>query len=81
VYLHTGSNPAPESIFAVKGSFRLPFTAKMFKCKSCGMTKDADLNAAVNHELDLVVCPFDFRSQENRKGFFWNLEREPTVPF
>ena len=53
---------------------------KQFKCLSCEMTKDADLNAALNHEQMLVACPFDFRSRENRKGFFWELEEERTVP-
>jgi hypothetical protein len=49
---------------------------------------DADLNASLNHEVDLPDVPYGLRILKlNRKGFFWksegffNLEGEEfTVP-
>jgi putative transposase len=46
---------------------------KMFKCKSCGFTCDADLNAAMNHRDRLVPIKAGMRRQlPNRTtGFYW----------
>src|SRR3990172_4134056 len=41
----------------------------------CGYTADADINAAINHSLDLPPIPKDFLNRRlNLKGFFWNSE-------
>lgn len=41
-------------------------------CKNHEMIFDADLNSALNHELELPMIPeFLFRSKQNFKGFFW----------
>ena len=60
---------------------------KMFKCNLCGLTLDADLNAASNLKANLYEVPLWVRlSQINRKGFFWNAgglfdeKWEPIVP-
>lgn len=45
---------------------------KQFKCKSCGHTDDADLNASKNISLDLKPIGKQERlKQLNRKGFYW----------
>jgi transposase len=45
---------------------------KRFRCNLCLYNEDADYNASVNLELDLVEVPFWLRSQKlNRKGFYW----------
>lgn len=46
---------------------------KMFKCANCGFTTDSDLNAASNHEIELVELPPQVWQQKlNRNpGFFW----------
>ena len=45
---------------------------KTFSCRNCMYTNDADMNAALNHEQDLVELPFNFRLQKNNiVGFFW----------
>jgi IS605 OrfB family transposase len=45
---------------------------KQFKCKSCGHTDDADLNASKNISLDLPAISKQERlKQPNRKGFYW----------
>jgi len=47
-------------------------TGKQFKCKSCGHTDDADLNASKNISLDLKPIGKQERlKQLNRKGFYW----------
>lgn len=45
---------------------------KIYKCRSCGIEIDSDLNAAKNHEVELFDIPFNLRSLKlNIKGFFW----------
>lgn len=61
---------------------------KVYKCKNCGLEIDADLNAALNHELELPKIGYSLRMlRKNLKGFFWNLDgffeltgEEFTVP-
>jgi len=46
---------------------------KLYKCKSCGLKIDADLNGAKNHALTLPSVPVALRRLKlNRKGFFWS---------
>lgn len=47
--------------------------AKLFECKRCGNTNDADLNAALNIRDDLSPIPVGFwRLKKNRSdGFYW----------
>lgn len=57
---------------------------KVFTCKSCGMHKDADVNAAINiSRSDLVPIGYEKRHEyDTKSGFFW-LEahgRESIVP-
>lgn len=46
---------------------------KVYSCKRCGNTMDADLNAAKNHEIDLPDVSYSLRkSGLNKKdGFLW----------
>lgn len=48
---------------------------KTFKCKNivCGHLADSDLNAASNHEIDLITLPLSvWQSHINRTiGFYW----------
>lgn len=45
---------------------------KVYKCSHCGMEIDSDLNASINHTLDLPPISYSFRKLGmNRKGFFW----------
>ena len=47
--------------------------AKLYECNRCGMIMDADLNASLNHAIDLPDIPTWLRvSKLNRKGFLWN---------
>ena len=54
----------------------------IFKCKSCGFTLDADLNASFNISFDLPSISKKKRlSRPNLKGFYWNeISKEPIVP-
>jgi predicted RNA-binding Zn-ribbon protein involved in translation (DUF1610 family) len=47
---------------------------KQYNCKHCGYSSDADLNASLNHVIDLPDVPKAFLgSKLNLKnGFFWN---------
>jgi transposase len=49
---------------------------KLYKCKACGYTADADLNGARNNSVDLPRIPaWLFNSKTNRSGgFFWKPE-------
>ena len=51
---------------------------KTFKCGNavCGFTTDSDLNAAVNHEIELPEVPQAvWQNKINRvSGFFWNMD-------
>lgn len=45
---------------------------KTFSCDRCGLTMDADENAAANLKLDLYRIPFWVRQRKiNRTGFYW----------
>ncbi len=45
---------------------------ELFKCKPCGYTNNADLNAAMNHRDILCDLPSRFRHLSNKTtGFFW----------
>jgi transposase len=45
---------------------------KEYKCKGCGNCEDADLNSAINHEIDLPEIPIGVRQAKlNIKGFYW----------
>ena len=49
---------------------------KVYSCKQCGNTMDADLNAAKNHEANLPPIPFEFCCHKlNRNaGFIWKSD-------
>ena len=55
---------------------------KMFECRSCGYTADADFNASCNIASSLVPISTEVRlAHSNKDGFYWNeLGREFTVP-
>jgi transposase len=45
---------------------------KEFICASCGFIEDADINGALNHEVDLYQLPFGFYQLKlNNTGFYW----------
>lgn len=45
---------------------------KIYLCKNCGNTIDADYNASINHEVDIPEVPYNLRKMNlNRSGFFW----------
>jgi hypothetical protein len=45
---------------------------KIYKCKECGLEIDSDLNAALNHEVELPDIPWELRRErKNIKGFYW----------
>lgn len=54
---------------------------KIFTCKHCGNTMDADMNASVNLSLPLREISFGNRHQyDNNVGFYWNIDgKEPIV--
>lgn len=47
---------------------------KLYKCKNCGYSCDADTNASLNHLVDLPSIPWAFLGQKLSigNGFFWN---------
>ena len=49
---------------------------KEYKCKHCGYTADADLNASMNLLVDLPEIPYSLRKlQMNRgNGFYWKSD-------
>ena len=48
---------------------------ELFKCVNCGNATDADLNAALNLELDPPEVPNWVRQQKlNREGFYWTQD-------
>lgn len=46
---------------------------KLYVCPICGLTMDADINAAKNHEADLPAIPHstEFSKLANTEGFYW----------
>lgn len=46
---------------------------KLFSCR-CGYCNDADLNASLNHEIDLPSLDFLRHLGLNRSGFYWKSE-------
>lgn len=53
---------------------------EQFKCRQCGFTQDADLNASVNIRLGLPAIPPGMReAKPNRTGFYW--AKESIVPW
>ena len=46
---------------------------KLYVCPLCGLTMDADINAAKNHEADLPAIPHstEFSKLANTEGFYW----------
>lgn len=46
---------------------------KLYVCPICGLTIDADINAAKNHEADLPAIPHstEFSKLANTEGFYW----------
>jgi IS605 OrfB family transposase len=54
---------------------------KLFKCKSCGYTQDADLNASSNLSLNLLpLSKAERLILKNRNGFYWNAsDQQPIV--
>lgn len=53
----------------------------VFKCRECGHTADADINAARNIAICLPPSGVDRRSKINRTGFYWFASgQEHVVP-
>jgi len=47
---------------------------KLYECKSCGYINDSDINAALNHSIDLPDIPWNlYKSKINRNGFYWSV--------
>ena len=46
---------------------------KLYVCPICGLTMDADINAAKNHEAELPAIPHstEFSKLANTEGFYW----------
>ena len=46
---------------------------KLYVCPICGLTIDADINAAKNHEAELPAIPHstEFSKLANTEGFYW----------
>ena len=48
---------------------------KTYSCNSCGFIGDADLNAAMNHEISIPEIPYTLRiAKYNRAGFYWTKD-------
>jgi transposase len=48
---------------------------KLYSCINCGNIIDADLNASLNHEIELPEVSYEMRNLNlNRSGFFWKPE-------
>ncbi|NJO59150.1 MAG: transposase [Richelia sp. RM2_1_2] len=49
---------------------------KIYECKNCGQKIDSDLNAAINHSVDLPEIPYVFRNLNLNRGlgFFWKSD-------
>ena len=47
---------------------------KIYSCKNCGFEIDADLNASLNHAVNLPEIPYTLRKQNLNRGlgFLWN---------
>lgn len=66
---------------------KLNRSGKVFRCRHCGYTIDADMNGAKNNSIDLYFISRQFMTEKNnRKGFFWNQygifsDKEFTVPY
>jgi hypothetical protein len=47
---------------------------KIYLCRNCGLEKDADLNAALNHEVDLPPIPWTLLGTKANlgDGFIWS---------
>ena len=47
---------------------------KLYECKGCGYINDSDINAALNHSIDLPDIPWSlYKSKINRNGFYWSV--------
>ena len=47
---------------------------KLYECKGCGYINDSDINAALNHSIDLPDISWNlYKSKINRHGFYWSV--------
>lgn len=51
----------------------------MFKCRACGYTANADLNAALNISLCLPPSGVKRQSKLNRAGFYWLVSGQESI--
>ena len=51
---------------------------KVFCCKNCGFTCDADMNAALNISLDLPSIWQERQQRKNLIGFYWLVTAKPN---
>jgi len=53
---------------------------KLFKCKSCNHTQDADFNASLNLSFDLPsISKAERLKHKNRTGFYWNVSNQQPI--
>lgn len=53
---------------------------KAFKCKSCGFSLDADLNASLNISFPLLeISKRERLLQKNKEGFYWLVEGQESI--